>query len=70
MDVAGEILPGWNVIANYAYTDAKVSKDNSPLEGNRFEDVPYNGASLWTSYQIQRGDLQGLGFGLGLLLRW
>ncbi|MEH2242022.1 MAG: TonB-dependent siderophore receptor [Nostoc sp.] len=66
LDVAGEILPGWNVIANYAYTDAKVSKDNSPLEGNRFEDVPYNGASLWTSYQIQRGDLQGLGFGLGL----
>ncbi|MEH2448348.1 MAG: TonB-dependent siderophore receptor [Nostoc sp.] len=66
LDVAGEILPGWNIIANYAYTNAKVTKDNSPLQGNRFEDVPYNGASLWTTYQIQRGDLQGLGFGLGL----
>ncbi|MEH1835537.1 MAG: TonB-dependent receptor [Nostoc sp.] len=66
LDVAGEILPGWNIIANYGYTDAKVTKDNSPLQGNRFEDVPYNGASLWTTYQIQRGDLQGLGFGLGL----
>ncbi|MEH2286593.1 TonB-dependent siderophore receptor [Nostoc sp.] len=66
LDVGGEILPGWNIITNYAYTDAKVSKDNSPLQGNRFEDVPYNGASLWTTYQIQRGDLQGLGFGLGL----
>ncbi|MEH2071686.1 MAG: TonB-dependent receptor [Nostoc sp.] len=57
LDVVGEILPGWNIITNYAYTDAKVSKDNSPLQGNRFEDVPYNGASLWTTYQIQQGDL-------------
>jgi iron complex outermembrane receptor protein len=28
--------------------------------------VPENQASLWTTYEIQQGNLQGLGFGLGL----
>ena len=27
--------------------------------------VPENSASLWTTYELQSGDLQGLGFGLG-----
>ncbi|MEG4808880.1 TonB-dependent receptor [Microcoleus sp. F8-D3] len=27
--------------------------------------VPEHSASLWTTYQIQSGDLQGLGFGVG-----
>jgi len=29
LDITGEILPGWNIIAAYAYTDAFVSQDNS-----------------------------------------
>ncbi|AFZ29175.1 TonB-dependent siderophore receptor [Gloeocapsa sp. PCC 7428] len=65
-DVIGEILPGWNAIASYAYTDAEITRDNSPLEGNRLFGVPENAASLWSTYEIQSGDLQGLGFGLGL----
>jgi iron complex outermembrane receptor protein len=28
--------------------------------------VPENSASLWTTYEIQSGGLQGLGFGAGL----
>jgi iron complex outermembrane receptor protein len=28
--------------------------------------IPYNSASLWTTYEIQRGNLKGLGFGIGL----
>lgn len=67
LDVIGEILPGWNIIASYAYTDAEVTEDEgSPLEGNRLAGVPENAASLWSTYEIQRGDLQGLAFGLGL----
>jgi iron complex outermembrane receptor protein len=66
LDVTGEILPGWNVILSYAYTDAKVTEDNSTPVGNRLPGVPENQASLWTTYTIQGGDLQGLGFGLGL----
>ncbi|MEG3880950.1 TonB-dependent siderophore receptor, partial [Microcoleus sp. herbarium7] len=66
LDVTGEILPGWNIILAYAYTDAEVTKDNSIPEGNRLANVPENQASLWTTYEIQEGNLSGLGFGLGL----
>ncbi|AFZ30226.1 TonB-dependent siderophore receptor [Gloeocapsa sp. PCC 7428] len=65
-DVTGEILPGWNVILSYALTNAEVTKDNTFPEGNRLANVPENQASLWTTYTIQEGALEGLGFGLGL----
>jgi iron complex outermembrane recepter protein len=66
LDIAGEVLPGWKIIASYAYTDAEVTKDNSIPVGNRLDNVPFNQASLWTTYEIQKGTLRGLGFGLGL----
>ncbi|WP_258556232.1 TonB-dependent siderophore receptor [Fischerella thermalis] len=65
LDIAGEILPGWKIIASAAYTDAKVTED-ADFSGNKLNNVPEFGASLWTTYEIQRGDLQGLGFGFGL----
>ncbi|MDF5731968.1 MAG: TonB-dependent siderophore receptor [Rhizonema sp. PD38] len=66
LDVSGEILPGLNVIAAYAYDDAFVSRDNSTPVGNRFANAPRNSASVWTTYQLQTGNLKGLGFGLGV----
>jgi iron complex outermembrane receptor protein len=67
LDISGEISKGWNVIASYSHTDAKVIEDGgSELEGNRPHAVPRNAFSLWTTYQIQRGAFQGLGFGFGL----
>jgi len=66
LDLAGEILPGWRIITAYAYTDATVSDDNTIPVGNRLINVPYHAASLWTTYEFQSGDLQGLGFGLGV----
>ncbi|MBW4509446.1 MAG: TonB-dependent siderophore receptor [Scytonematopsis contorta HA4267-MV1] len=65
LDINGEILPGWNIIAGYAYTDAKVKKDNDIPVGNRLYSAPEHSFNLWTTYRIQKGDLQGLGFGLG-----
>ncbi|WP_322742391.1 TonB-dependent siderophore receptor [Gloeocapsopsis crepidinum] len=65
-DVTGEILPGWNLILSYALTNAEVTKDNTFPQGNRLANVPENQASLWTTYTIQEGALEGLGFGLGL----
>jgi iron complex outermembrane recepter protein len=65
LDLNGQILPGWNVIASYAYTDAQVTEDNVVETGNRLVGVPEHGFSLWTTYEIQRGTLQGLGFGMG-----
>ncbi|MEM9808184.1 MAG: TonB-dependent siderophore receptor [Cyanobacteria bacterium P01_D01_bin.56] len=66
LNISGEILPGWNVVASYAYTDAEVTRDNDIPVGNQLNNVPFNQASLWTTYEIQEGDLAGLGFGLGL----
>ncbi|MEO1350120.1 MAG: TonB-dependent siderophore receptor [Cyanobacteria bacterium J06635_15] len=66
LDVAGEIFPGWNLVASYAYTDAEITEDNDLPEGNKLTNVPEHQASLWTTYEIQTGDLEGLGFGLGL----
>ncbi|NJR52888.1 MAG: TonB-dependent siderophore receptor [Leptolyngbyaceae cyanobacterium CSU_1_3] len=65
--VQGEILPGWNLVAGYAYTDARVTEDNNIPEGDFLVSVPENAANLWTTYEIQNGDLQGLGFGFGLV---
>ncbi|MCC3434000.1 MAG: TonB-dependent siderophore receptor [Oscillatoriales cyanobacterium] len=66
LDISGQILPGWNIIAAYAYTDAEVTADTDrDVVGNRLFNVPKHSGSLWTTYQIQSGDLQGLGFGLG-----
>jgi len=66
LDVAGEILPGWRVIASYAYTDAQITEDNRYEVGNQLINVPENSASLWTTYEVQTGGLKGLGFGVGL----
>ncbi|NEQ88698.1 MAG: TonB-dependent siderophore receptor [Moorea sp. SIO2I5] len=70
LDIAGEILPGWNIIANYAYTDAEITEDNNNAqgisnEGNRLFGAPENNFNLWTTYDIQAGALEGLGFGVG-----
>ena len=64
-DLSGEILPGWNIIASYAYIDAEVTRDNTIPVGNKLVGVAEHSASLWTTYEIQSGDLEGLGFGLG-----
>jgi iron complex outermembrane receptor protein len=67
LDVVGELLPGWNIIAAYAYIpDAEVTKDVNPANvGSRLSNIAEHSASLWTTYEIQRGTFKGLGFGLG-----
>ncbi|NET39344.1 MAG: TonB-dependent siderophore receptor [Cyanothece sp. SIO1E1] len=65
LDMIGEILPGWNMIASYAFIDAEVTEDNTIQVDNRLNGIPKHSASLWTTYEIQSGNLQGLGFGLG-----
>lgn len=69
LDVIGEPLPGWNLIASYAYTDAKITEGVFGIsDGNRPANVPEHSASLWSTYEIQQGTLEGLGFGLGLFV--
>jgi iron complex outermembrane receptor protein len=68
VDIQGKITPAWSVIANYAYTDARIvhasAIDNSP-PGTPLGEVPKNVFHLWTTYEIQSGGLKGLKFGGG-----
>lgn len=57
--------PGWELTAAYAYTDARITQDNSLPVGARTAGVPYHGLSLWTKYTLQQGALKGLGAGCG-----
>ena len=66
LNIAGEILPGWNITAGYAYDNARIREDNTFDEGNRLNNAPENALSLWTTYRILGGNLSGLGLGLGL----
>ncbi len=77
-DFSGELLPGWNIIGNYAYTpfaktikDA-VSDDSTPSgtnpgnTGKRLNNAPVHNGNLWTTYELQQGVLQGFKFGAGV----
>ncbi|MEM6502415.1 MAG: TonB-dependent siderophore receptor [Cyanobacteria bacterium P01_C01_bin.89] len=65
LDIIGEILPGWNVVANYAYLDTEITDEDDPNSGNRIFNAPEHVANLWTTYEIQSGALEGLMFGGG-----
>lgn len=62
----GEILPGWNIYASAFLSDPIISKSNDLPVGDTLRNSPRQGVSLWTTYEIQRGDYKGLGFGFGL----
>jgi len=65
-DVTWVVQPGWNVLASYAFTDSKVTKDNAIPVGNHAANVPMQSGRLWTSYAIQSGPARGLRVGAGL----
>jgi iron complex outermembrane recepter protein len=73
LDIQGEILPGWNVIATYANQDVRITKSNDTadsgstfIEGNRLQFVPRNVGSVWTTYEVQQGPLDGFKVGGGV----
>ncbi|ALA57335.1 TonB-dependent siderophore receptor [Nitrospira moscoviensis] len=66
LDVTGRVLPGWDVIATYAYIDAEISRgDAVAREGNTLPNAPLHSGSLWSVYTFQSGMLEGFGFGGG-----
>jgi len=68
MDIAGYLLPNWQINASYSYIDAIIVEDNDPtLKGARKQNTPYNSANLWTRYNFtSESKLKDIGIGLGL----
>ncbi|MFV0565083.1 MAG: TonB-dependent siderophore receptor [Flavobacteriaceae bacterium] len=68
VDVYGQILSNWSVILNYAYNHAYFTEaDEATLEvfGSQKPNAPRNTFNIWSKYVIDKGQLSGLGFGLG-----
>ena len=70
LDVAGQILPNFSVVANYAYTDARIVKLKEEGAINDLNvqrpSTPRHAANLWTKYIFENGSLKGLGAGIGV----
>lgn len=61
----GEVLPGWDIIGTYAYTDTEVLESNLYRIGSSFINVPRNSGSLWLVHRHEEGALKGLRYGAG-----
>ncbi len=70
LDIAGQILPNFSVVANYAYTDARIVKlkEEGAIKDLNVQrpSTPRHAANLWTKYIFENGSLKGLGAGIGV----
>jgi iron complex outermembrane receptor protein len=82
LDVHGDVAPGVQLLANYAYTESRISNispsasgatitqsEEIGYTGDRLFGVPRNGGSVWGSYRFSGSALEGLKLGLGIIAR-
>jgi len=66
VEVVSNPVAGLNIVAGYAYNFSEYVKADDGLKGTRPDGAgPVHTANLWTSYQVYRGKLKGLGIGAG-----
>lgn len=66
-DLTWHPAAAWDLLANYAYTDAEYVNDTAAIpSGNKLVGVPKNTARLWGRYRFQHEALQGLSAGIGV----
>ncbi|MBB5441313.1 iron complex outermembrane receptor protein [Pedobacter sp. AK017] len=59
-------IPGFNLVAGYAYNDSKYLKASASVDGLRPESAgPKTMVNGWVSYRVGEGVLRGFGLGLG-----
>lgn len=58
-ELNGEVLPGWDLSANYSYDDAVIVEDgqNNANNGNRLQNAPRHSGALYLSHKLT---IQGL----------
>lgn len=70
-DLKGHIAKGLDLVANYAYTDSKVTKVAAGVTSIKVGDVvpgyATHTANAWITYRLQDGALKGLGFSAGYM---
>lgn len=65
-DIVWEPTPALSILANYAYTDASVTKDTTFPVGSWLPRVPRDSGRIAARYRILDGSLKGLSFGAGV----
>lgn len=67
-DLAGYILPNWQINASFSFIDAKIMADaNETLVGQRKENVAKHSGNIWTRYNFgANSKLKDLGIGAGM----
>ncbi len=63
-EIVGEILPGWNVSANYAWSDINIVDPNSGSAPPRT--VPEHAGAIMSTYEFLEGRMAGLRVGATL----
>jgi iron complex outermembrane recepter protein len=68
LDVAGYILPNWQVTGSYSYIEAIIVADNdATLIGARKQNTPQNSFNVFTRYNFNTNTaLKDIGIGVGL----
>jgi iron complex outermembrane receptor protein len=65
-DMTGKVSNNLSIIGNFAYTDARVTKDNNGFTGDRLINVPDYSGSTWLKYAFDGNQtLEGLSVSLG-----
>ena len=65
-DLAWEPIRAFSLLANYAYTEAAVTKDNAIPIGNVLARVPRNSGRIAARYRVLSGAASGFSFGAGV----
>lgn len=66
INLSGNILPNWSMVAGYAFNDAEITQsDQEDIIGRQKPNAPRNSVNLWTKYIIENGSVKGLGIGFG-----
>ncbi|MEP0071840.1 MAG: TonB-dependent siderophore receptor [Marinomonas sp.] len=68
VDLVWQLVEGWSLIANYAFTDAVLTEDipNGAEAGSKLAGVPSHSGSLWVNYDMTQANGNGWRFGGGI----
>ncbi|MDT4329083.1 TonB-dependent siderophore receptor [Methylomonas sp. MED-D] len=69
LDITGEVLQNWKIIASYAHMNTEITKDASGLQGHQLSNAPRNSGSLWNTYAFDDDLLRGFKVGAGVVAR-
>lgn len=66
-EISGQLMPGWQLTAGYAYTSTEYLKASAASEGQSFSPfTPRHNFNLWTKYSFSGGVLSGFDIGGGV----